>query len=113
MTSDFAAFPSAIIDLLEAGANVNAVDQSGFTALMHASQKGNVCVVKILLDNGADPNIVGDVDAEGETKTTALKIARERLEQQQTLASKSANRDNGKTDYQDVVDLLIAAGATP
>jgi ankyrin repeat protein len=111
MTTDFANFPNAILDLLEAGANVNAMDEAGFTALMYAAQKGRSCVVKILLDNGADPGIVGDTDAKGEAKTTALQIARERLQQQQSLAQKGANLKSRETDYQEVVDLLIAAGA--
>ena len=42
--------------LLEKGANVNAADNDGWTALMLASQGGHVDVVKALLDAGADVN---------------------------------------------------------
>jgi ankyrin repeat protein len=42
--------------LIEAGADVNAKDRQGKTALVVASEKGHLDSVKILLDNGADVN---------------------------------------------------------
>lgn len=40
--------------LLEAGADVNAVQEGGFTPLMGAAQNGNVEMVRLLLEHGAD-----------------------------------------------------------
>lgn len=43
--------------LLNGGANVNAQDQKGTTALHSAAYRGNKDIVEILLNNGADPSI--------------------------------------------------------
>ncbi|MCW3051096.1 MAG: ankyrin repeat, and basic leucine zipper protein 1 [Chthonomonadales bacterium] len=42
--------------LLDAGADVNLQDSWGVTALMFASLKGDLSLVRLLLANGADPN---------------------------------------------------------
>ena len=42
-----------------AGANINAVDANGNSALFRASSQGNAAVVRALLDAGADPTAVG------------------------------------------------------
>lgn len=41
--------------LLEAGADVNAADAEGNTPLLHAVVNGNFAMVKLLLEQGADP----------------------------------------------------------
>jgi len=46
----------AVQTLLEEGADVNAKDTYGFTALMTAAQKGHTEIVKLLLEKGADVN---------------------------------------------------------
>ena len=46
--------------LLAAGANPNAVDKKGSTALMYAAGKGHAEIAKSLLDAGANPNVVDD-----------------------------------------------------
>ena len=43
--------------LLDKGANVNAKDEDGGTALMFASVNGHTDTVKMLLKRGANPNI--------------------------------------------------------
>lgn len=43
--------------LVKRGADVNAIDKYGWTALMRASLRGHYGIVRFLLDNGADPNI--------------------------------------------------------
>ncbi len=47
----------ALNALLAAGADVNAADARGRTALIIAAQKGNVIAVSVLLKNNADPSI--------------------------------------------------------
>ena len=55
--------------LLEAGADVNARGESGYTALMDASGKGHTGVVRILVEAFAD------VDAYDKNRLTALMLA--------------------------------------
>ena len=47
---------STVQRLLSQGANVNAKDKDGYTALIWASEEGRVNVVQTLLDRGADVN---------------------------------------------------------
>nr|WP_062110482.1 ankyrin repeat domain-containing protein [Bacillus niameyensis] len=46
-----------ILKLLEDGADINATDHHGDTAVMAATQRNNVDTVKILIEQGADINI--------------------------------------------------------
>jgi hypothetical protein len=48
----------ALKHLLGEGANVNAADENGFTALHHAASKGDKRLCKFLLNHGADINAV-------------------------------------------------------
>ena len=54
---------------LENGANVNAVDESGWTALHHASQSGCIDSLKYLTGKGVDP------EAKANSKQTPLHLA--------------------------------------
>ncbi len=54
-------FAETVAVLIDAGANVNATETTeGFTALMTAAAVGEVDVVKLLLQRGADPSIVDE-----------------------------------------------------
>ena len=44
-------------DLLEQGADVNAQDEDGWTALMFSAKSQNVEMAQMLMDNGADNEI--------------------------------------------------------
>ncbi|MGO9568404.1 MAG: ankyrin repeat domain-containing protein [Desulfomonilaceae bacterium] len=68
------------------GADVNAKDNHGWTALMEAAKTGHLDVVKLLLDEGAD------VNAKDNYGWTALKIAEE-------------------DGHKEIVELLKAHGA--
>ena len=48
--------------LIEAGADVNAKSEDGFTVLMSACDRGNHEVVEVLLDNGADIDAVCEAE---------------------------------------------------
>jgi len=48
--------PAAIGWLLRAGADIEAVNYTGFTALHHAAENGSLAAARILLDAGADPD---------------------------------------------------------
>ncbi|CAH0720575.1 unnamed protein product, partial [Brenthis ino] len=45
-----------VATLIRAGANVDAVDENGCSALQRAAADGHVDVVRVLLEHGADPN---------------------------------------------------------
>ena len=62
--------PSFLQELIDAGADVNAADKDGQTALMAASEKGHVAKVRLLLENGAN------VYARDKSGKTALQYAR-------------------------------------
>ncbi|GGL86066.1 hypothetical protein GCM10010840_25020 [Deinococcus aerolatus] len=57
--------------LMDAGADVNAAQQGGFTPLMGAAQNGNAELVRLLLSHGARP---GDLTGEGRS---AAELAQE------------------------------------
>lgn len=61
--------------LVEAGANVNAVQADGFTPLMGAAQNGNAQLVKFLLDHGADRHARVDKTSAQFADMTALDFA--------------------------------------
>ena len=61
--------------LLDHGADPNAVDGRGFTALHRAAEMGEPRIVQLLLDRGASPNPV----AEGKTP---LSLAQKRHEKE-------------------------------
>ena len=74
--------------LLAAGANPNAADNSGVTALIFAAQDGHAKVAKVLLDSGANPNAT---DNDG---WTALMVS-------------TVN------EHAEIIKLLLDAGANP
>ncbi len=48
---------SRFLELLEAGADVNAKDKNGTTPLHEACSYGHTEIARFLLDHGADPNV--------------------------------------------------------
>lgn len=66
-------YPDVVQTLIDAGANVNFVAKDGMTALLKAAYYEQAKVVKVLLDNGADPQLSGDEE------TDAIKRAKNNL----------------------------------
>ena len=104
--------------MLAAGAEVDAKDEKGVTALMHASAEGHTQSVEALLDAGAD------VDAQASDGLTALMVvARGNAQIVRTLldagAQVDAKADSGVTalmlternGYIEIAELLKSAGA--
>ncbi|KAH7322461.1 ankyrin repeat-containing domain protein [Stachybotrys elegans] len=71
------------------GADVNGLDDNGESPLLHASRTGHANVVRILLDNGADPNPPSMRDDTRPLHAAAF------------------------GDFPEVVELLLAAGVDP
>lgn len=63
--------------LVEAGADVNAVQADGFTPLMGAAQNGSLPMVELLLAHGADGNARVDKHAAQFADMTALDFAKQ------------------------------------
>jgi uncharacterized protein len=79
--------------IVDKGANINASDSQGYTALMNASISNNRDIVQLLLSRGADVNTPSYPTIHGKKmKLTPLIIAKAK-------------------GYQDIVKLLTAAGA--
>lgn len=77
---------ATVVELLHRGANINAQNDKGQTALMHAALKGHIDTVQLLLNMGAKVNLKT-------TKgSTALMLA-------------------VKNNHSDIIELLKAAGA--
>ena len=72
--------------LIKQGANVNAKDENGWSALMFASTQGDLELVKFLVENGADINVRNKNGFTAITEATRNKY----LEVVQYLKSKGA-----------------------
>ena len=73
--------------LLEHGANINAADDGGSTALMEAALKGHTETVRLLVERGADLNAVDK------------------------KCGRTAMVDAARRGHTDIVNILKAAGA--
>jgi ankyrin repeat protein len=60
--------------LIEKGADVNAKNKSGWTALHFASSEGQLKIVQCLMEEGAN------INAEDKSKMTALNLARKNVQ---------------------------------
>jgi ankyrin repeat protein len=67
--------PSVVRALFAAGADVNARSKDGWSALLWAITKHDAWLVKMLIDAGADVNVVGQPHKHGQSPKSALGLA--------------------------------------
>jgi ankyrin repeat protein len=116
---------------IEIGLEVDELGAKGHTALMAAAYYGHRSIVNVLLEAGADPNLLSDDDGLGVSGMTALMFAagsffasnRQHIVRQLIAGGADVNQRGagGKTaifyaalagsGYVDCVETLIAAGA--
>jgi len=87
----------AVASLLEKGANPNAADEYGYTALIHAAGSGCLETVEVLLAASADPNL------RNEDGGFALFDA--------VGAEMDVDIEEERRDHAKIVELLLDAGA--
>lgn len=102
--------------LLESGADVNARDETNYTALMHAAENGETAAVRLLLGAGADVHLTDKRNLSAEDKARLLQdytlefgteFSRQMLEDIEKLPGKTAMAKAGK---EEIVHLLRKAG---
>lgn len=110
---------AAAVRLLESGADSNAREQDGATALAWAAMRSNIAMTRLLLQSGADPNLTNELGigplalavANGSTAIAALLL--------ENGANPNVARENGETPLMaaarrgqlEVVRLLLERGA--
>jgi len=106
-------------DFLAKGADVNAKDDSGWTPLIHAANRGHNEVAALLIAKGADVNAKN----EGGVTTLSFAVSEGHKEIAELLIAKGADvntkDDSGWTPlyyaarrgHKEIAELLIAAGA--
>ncbi|HET8775165.1 MAG TPA: ankyrin repeat domain-containing protein [Thermoanaerobaculia bacterium] len=89
--------------LIESGADVNARDKFGTTALMNAAYHGTIDVLQVLLDCGADVT----TRQSGMLKATALELAELAANLLRSWSARSHVK--GLSCYQEIISLLRTA----
>jgi ankyrin repeat protein len=92
--------------LIKQGANVNAQDIGGYSALMNAAANGHSDVVKILLSEGADPSLRGNYYW-GET--ALMMAARKGRKDAAQILLRNGAHVNAKSKYTGSTPLMMAA----
>jgi ankyrin repeat protein len=106
----YASSPEAVISLIQAGAEVNAVSAIGTTPLMRAAFCGKIHVVKVLLKVGASP-YVRQKKCRSREALTARELAESKIEFWRTLLPQP-NREQVEHRilcYEEIRDLLLEA----
>ena len=105
--------------LLQRGADVNALDQSGLSPLHRASQGGRAEIVKLLLDHGADVNIqstsggtpLARASRAGEVAISRLLLQRGANVDSQNKTGHSPLHRAAQRGHLDLARLLVDSGA--
>ncbi|KAM0794815.1 ankyrin repeat-containing domain protein [Usnea florida] len=112
---------SMVIDSLEKGAHIDYQDNEQRTALVHATKKGNEPVVRLLLENGANPECKSYLHDHETALTVAafsgsLSISQLLLENGADIESSNMDGETSliiavRQGHQSVVQLLLEKGA--
>jgi hypothetical protein len=108
--------PSVVRMLIGAGANVNARSKDGWSALLWAITKHDLWLVKMLMDAGADVNVVGQPHKQGQEPKSALGLAESYAKAADpgpgaATGSAAALKKKSFELATQIVDALRAAGA--
>ena len=98
---------------LKNGADVNAIDNDGITALMWASARGYTDVVRFLLENGANVNVKANDGLTAliwASDNGCVEVVRLLLE---NGANVNAKKDDGQTVLMVVCDCLLYTSPSP
>jgi len=87
---------AALSLLIARGANINATDKDGYTALAQATQQGEIPAMKLLLNSGADTEIADNM---GQTPIF------------HTGSSRVAKGKKGQKEKEEALSLLLGKGA--
>jgi ankyrin repeat protein len=99
---------SQVRKLIEAGADVNTVDDDGTTALMHSVIESDVRMMKLLIEKGANVNLKNALDS------TALMYAATNLAKTRVLLDAGAEvKVKGRRGATPMSVALTTLGATP
>lgn len=82
-----------ISQCLQNGADINAPSENGWTPLMLAILHGSFGIVKLLLEQGADPNVTTRSEENPSRSALAVAIRNGRLEAVQALVAYGADSD--------------------
>jgi ankyrin repeat protein len=97
---------NGVTTLADAGADMNAVDPEGSTALVIAIINAHYDVAARLVEKGANPNI-------GDAAGMAALYAAVDMEHPAPLTNRPTPRPSGKLSAADLVDVLLKHGAEP
>ena len=90
---------SDVEDLIKSGVDINYIGENGDTPLLVAVETQNYELVKILLQNKADPNSVSRLPSLHAAIDTAVEATK--------------NNDHIKEDSTQIIELLLEYGANP
>jgi len=113
---------ATVKSLVREGANVNALEQDGFTPLMFAIANGNRAITSYLLENGADVNLRNSI---GQTALMLASLGGHKTIVEELLRAgadaRAVDKENrnamawaaSRGDFPEVLSLLFAFGTDP
>jgi len=91
LTAVEAADAHSVSQCLKQSANINAASENGWTPLMLAVLHGSSAIVKLLLEHGADPNIITHSQENPSRSALVVAVSNGRFELVQVLVAHGAD----------------------